>query len=72
MPGPGDYDKKMLYDGRDYNISGQYSIHYSISKGEAKDHDDGIPGPGHYKVPCKFADVPKYLMPNQSEEFKYV
>lgn len=30
------------------------------------------PGPGYYKVPCTFADVPNYLIPNKSTEFAYV
>lgn len=30
------------------------------------------PGPGAYKVPVKIADVPKYVIPKQSEEFKFV
>jgi hypothetical protein len=33
---------------------------------------DNGPGPGAYKIPVKFADVPKYLIPNQEEEFKFV
>jgi len=35
---------------------------------------DGSPGPGHYKVPVKVADVPKYSLPSNKygEEFKYV
>lgn len=31
-----------------------------------------MPGPGHYKVPCKVADVPRYSYPSRPEEFKYV
>lgn len=31
-----------------------------------------VPGPGHYRVKSTFADVPKYLIPNQNEEFKFV
>ena len=32
------------------------------------------PGPGNYKIPCSFQDVPKYLTTtgNFTEEFKYV
>jgi len=31
-----------------------------------------VPGPGHYRVRSTFADVPRYLIPNQPDEFKYV
>jgi hypothetical protein len=30
------------------------------------------PGPGAYKVPVKVAEVPKYIIPKQNEEFKFV
>ena len=31
------------------------------------------PGPGNYKVPCKFANVPRYSIRRQkTEEFQYV
>ena len=33
---------------------------------------DNTPGPGHYYVPVKILDVPKYNIPNQNEEFKWV
>ena len=67
MPGPGQYDA------RDYNVlSGKSSIVYSFSKDEPHEGVDPTPGPGHYKIPCKFADVPSYSMPNRNEEFKYV
>jgi len=33
---------------------------------------DGTPGPAAYKIPVKVLDVPKYLIPNQNQEFKFV
>lgn len=54
------YDPKMLYDSRDYNMNGHYSIKYSISKNEHPEPANDNPGPGHYKLPSKFADVPSY------------
>jgi len=30
------------------------------------------PGPGAYKIPVKVADVPKYILPNKSDEFRFV
>lgn len=66
------YDPKMLYDSRDYNMNGHYSVKYSISKGEPKEQDNGNPGPGHYRLPSKFADVPSYSMVQSNPDFKYV
>jgi hypothetical protein len=31
-----------------------------------------VPGPGTYKLPVKFADVPSYLIPSKEESSKYV
>ena len=42
------------------------------SEKRGKTHTQGTPGPGAYRVPVKIIDVPKYLIPNQNEEFKYV
>lgn len=66
MPGPGQYDN------RDYNIAGHQSIAYTIPKGEKRDEFSDTPGPGHYKIPVKFADVPSYNHTVQSDEFKWV
>jgi len=33
---------------------------------------DITPGPGTYKIPARIQDVPGYLLPNRSVEFKYV
>ena len=30
------------------------------------------PGPGHYKIPCKVADLPTFAIQNKSDEFKYI
>jgi hypothetical protein len=60
------------YNNRDHDITGNNSICYTIPKGEKKEGDDGYPGPGHYKIPCKFADTNAYSKINQSDEFKYV
>ena len=52
VPGPGSYAIKSL------NRSG-------ITFGRSNRNQwksDAIPGPGQYKVPVKFADVPKYLI----------
>ena len=33
---------------------------------------DNSPGPGAYKIPSKIADVPRYALPNQSDDHKYI
>lgn len=62
-PGPGNYNIGNHLGGPGYGFG---------SSGRGKFTADGTPGPGHYKVPCKVADVPRYSMPNRNEEFKYV
>jgi hypothetical protein len=38
----------------------------AFPKGErSKIRDNEVPGPGSYKLPIKFADVPNYLIPNR-------
>lgn len=71
--GAGQYDPLQTYDARDYNLSqGKSSAQYSVPKADKPKGDNKNPGPGHYKIPVKFADVPKYSMPNQSQEFKWI
>jgi len=49
------------------------AISYSFSKGELRDGYSDTPGPGAYKLPSKFADVPPYIkMGNNNEDYKYV
>ncbi len=62
MPGPGAYDAKETSN---LGISFTHSKRLTFQKNE-------IPGPGAYRVPVKFADVPKYLIPKQNETFKFV
>ncbi len=63
VPGPGNYDIKSK------NAS-------SVAFGKATRKGMGVetdnPGPGSYYIPVKVADVPRYLIPNQKEEFKKV
>ena len=67
MPGPGQYDN------RNYDATGDSVIVYTIPKGENKEPVENTPGPGHYKIPVKFADVPRYSNNMvQNEEFRYV
>jgi len=52
VPGPGNYDVKILSKN---GISFGKSTRDDLKKDEK-------PGPGAYRVPVKFADVPKYLI----------
>ena len=46
---------------------------FGRSKRDLKASLTNGPGPGRYKVPCKFADAPRYAARNQNnEEFQYV
>jgi hypothetical protein len=45
---------------------------YKFDKTERKVDTDDLPGPGYYYVPCTFADVPRYNLPIQNEDFKWV
>ncbi len=47
-------------------------VSYKFDKSERKGPSDQNPGPGHYYIPVKILDVPKYNIPNQNEEFKWV
>ena len=61
-----------MYDPREDFVSDHYSVSYTIPKGEKRDPNDNTPGPGHYKLPCKFADTPGYSGIKNNEEFRWV
>jgi hypothetical protein len=61
-PGPGSYDKKA------YSISAP-----GLSRGPRFIRkDNGIPGPGAYKLLAQVADVPKYALPGRKDEERFV
>jgi hypothetical protein len=70
VPGPGTY--------LDNNIkipSFKDSPSFGFGSGKRSDvikGKDGPPGPGHYRLRSTFADVPKYLIPNQDEKYRLV
>lgn len=37
-----------------------------------KYRENGVPGPGQYKIPVQFAQVPDYLIPGREESVKYI
>ena len=45
---------------------------FKFDKSERKYENNPYPGPGHYKVPSKFADLPKYAIPDMGEENRWV
>lgn len=62
-PGPGSYS---MYGG----LGGPA---YAIGSGSrGKMTLDNTPGPGHYKVPTYIANLPKYTMPDRSENLRYI
>lgn len=63
VPGPGAYERPQ--ESKDLGVSFTHSKRLNLQK-------DENPGPGAYRVPVKFADVPKYLIPNQNESYKFV
>jgi hypothetical protein len=64
VPGPGNYDSEL----RNSQFGG-ISFAKAIRQGE---RNHGIPGPGTYRVPVKFADVPKYILPSQEDRHRFV
>ena len=63
-PGPGNYSFMRP------NSTGPAHVFGSGLRGDPR--KDKTPGPGQYKVPCHVADVPRYVIPNPNEEFKFV
>jgi len=62
-PGPGNYDVRGNIYGPSYGFG---------SGGRNKDRVNDGPGPGQYKLPYHVAEVPRYLIPNKPEEFRWI
>lgn len=62
VPGPGAYTYKDLY---------QTGVSFSHAK-RLNFKTNETPGPGAYRVPVKFADVPKYLIPGKDDQLKFI
>jgi hypothetical protein len=67
VPGPGNYNPRK----RPTSAAPMYRFG-SAQRDQAKTTKDITPGPGAYKIPARIQDVPSYLLPNRSIEFKYV
>lgn len=63
VPGPGEYGVGGIIGGPKFGFG---------TESRSKDKKDNSPGPGHYKVPVKVADVPRYSLPNHPEEHRFV
>lgn len=65
IPGPGNY--------KYYNPALDKGPHVRIgTEPRGKQLKSDTPGPGAYKIPVKIVDVPRYLIPNPDERFKFV
>jgi len=63
-PGPGAYNT--------WKDEFERSLGFIGHSGRGKQKDNGVPGPGQYHIPVKFAWTPKYLLPNKPEVVKYI
>ena len=64
VPGPGMYEMNL-------------DLGPSMKFGKEKRNDNfknNTPGPGHYKIPCSFRDVPRYISStgNFEEQFRFI
>lgn len=66
VPGPGAYDQSKRPG------SARAPAFGFGTESRDKMNPNGSPGPAAYKIPVKIIDVPKYLIPNQNPEFKFV
>ena len=67
VPGPGNYNPKK----RPTSAAPLYGFGSSQRQNQ-KTTKDFTPGPGAYRIPARIQDVPSYLLPNRSTEFKFV
>lgn len=65
VPGPGTY--KYYNPGLDKGPNVKIG-----SEKRGKKVTSDTPGPGAYKIPVKIIDVPRYLIPNPEEKYKFV
>jgi len=67
VPGP------AAYQSNDYKTLSKTMSGVSFAKAVRDQANKGkTPGPGDYKLPSKFADVPRYNLPNQAESSRFV
>jgi len=68
VPGPGNYNPRK----RPTSAAPAYGFGSSTRANGGKSTKDITPGPGSYRLPSRIQDVPSYLLPNRSTEFKFV
>ena len=66
VPGPGQYSITGTLSGPAFGIGS------SSREGLASAGNKYTPGPGHYKVPTYIANLPKYTMPDRSDNLRYI
>ncbi len=66
VPGPGNYSSSSTLNGPKFGFGSSGMISKS-DRARAN-----APGPGAYKLPCTFAQVAGYLLPDRRDDFKYV
>jgi len=64
MPGPGAYVSECK--------SSRNAPAYSFGSARKISKTELVPGPGAYRVPCTFANLPKYSVMTSSQEFGFV
>ena len=64
-PGPGNYNIHGSLGGPSFGIG-------TSNRGEGSGIKDKTPGPGQYKVPSYISTLPKYTMPDKSEDLRFV
>ena len=68
VPGPGNYNPKK----RPPSAAPAYGFGSSTRSHGSLGEREKTPGPGAYKLPSRIQDVPDFLLPNRSTEFRYV
>jgi hypothetical protein len=69
VPGPGNYDNLNKTFSA---TSGGFGFGSSAQRPAEASSKSLVPGPGQYRLRSTFADVPKYLIPNQKDELNYI
>lgn len=66
-PSPAEYLLKQIFDKKGGAMTRSKRRSSQLSSSLL-----ATPGPGHYKIPVKVANIPKYALTEQDEKFKFV
>ena len=67
IPGPGQYTVGTALGGPAFGIGSSQR-----EDGGAAKQKDGVPGPGSYRLPTHIANLPKYIMPDRSDNLRFL